>query len=280
MNKHDVALTQLLDIMRQLRDPSSGCPWDRQQTFGTIAPYTIEEAHEVADAIAEEDWMELKRELGDLLFQVVFHSQLAEENNLFGFSDVVSEIVEKMIRRHPHVFGDVFGDAGVRDAATQTRAWEEHKARERAEKRAASGAPSILDGVAKALPALSRAVKLQARAARVGFDWPQTRMVLDKINEEMAELSAEFVKRAAGDQTAQAGILDEFGDLLFVYANLARHLEIDPEEALRQANRKFERRFRCIEELLRDQGKQPDQCTLEELETLWREAKRREKAPA
>lgn len=267
---------ELLEIMRRLRDPEKGCPWDREQTFSSIAPYTIEESYEVAEAIASEDWNELKMELGDLMFQVVFHAQLASEAGYFNFEDVVKAVIHKMTSRHPHVFGDT----QIATADAQTRAWEDHKAAERAAKAATSRSlPSVLDGVTRGLPALTRAVKLQNRAARVGFDWPETSSVIDKIQEEMAELAAELVQRhdtpGAGDNAPR--IMDEFGDLLFVYANLARHLKLDPEEALRGANAKFERRFRRIEELLADQGKRPEDCALQALDDLWNQAKREEK---
>jgi len=230
----------LLAIMAKLRSPEGGCPWDLEQNFATIAPYTIEEAYEVADAIEQGDMGELRDELGDLLFQVVFHAQMASEAGSFTFEDVVRAICEKMIRRHPHVFGD---ETACSAGGVKGR-WEEIKA----EEKAARGKPareSILDDVPLALPALTRAVKLQARAARVGFDWPSTVEVLDKLNEEMLELSEELTKGGDRDR-----IEDEFGDLLFVYANLARHLKIDPEAALRRTNAKFRRRFGRIEEKL------------------------------
>jgi MazG family protein len=267
------SIERLLKIMRRLRDPEHGCPWDRAQDFATIAPYTIEEAYEVAEAISDRDFAELRLELGDLLFQVVFHAQMAEEAGYFSFQDVVNAISDKMERRHPHVFGS----GHIRDAAAQTIAWEEQKAAERSAK-GKDGPVSVLDGITKGLPALVRAIKLQNRAARVGFDWPETHMVIDKIQEEMAELAEELVKRGKSGDGNDHRILDEFGDLLFVYANLARHLKVDPEDALRHANRKFERRFRRIETLLEAQGKHPQDCTLEELDGLWNEVKREEKA--
>lgn len=257
----------LLAIMAKLRSPEGGCPWDLEQNFATIAPYTIEEAYEVADAIEQGDMGELRDELGDLLFQVVFHAQMASEAGSFTFEDVVRAICEKMIRRHPHVFGD----ETARSAGAVKGRWEEIKA----EEKAARGKPareSVLDDVPLALPALTRAVKLQARAARVGFDWPSTAEVLDKLNEEMLELSEELTKGGDRDR-----IEDEFGDLLFVYANLARHLKIDPEAALRRTNAKFRRRFGRIEEKLAAKGISPEQSTLEEMDALWNEAKREER---
>lgn len=262
------SMDALLAIMARLRSRDGGCPWDVQQTFATIAPYTIEEAYEVADAIHDGDLDALKDELGDLLFQVVFHARMAEETGRFAFGDVVSAVCEKMVRRHPHVFGD----DSIASAEAQTAAWEDHKAKERSEK----AHSSVLDGLTKGLPALTRAVKLQNRAARVGFDWPETKLVLDKVNEEMEELSAELVarKESGGDDKAnRERIEEEFGDLLFVYANLARHLRIDPEGALRKANAKFEKRFRYIEKSLAANGRSPEDATLEEMEALWRRAK-------
>jgi MazG family protein len=253
----------LLRIMASLRDPAAGCPWDREQDFASIAPYTIEEAYEVADAISRGEMGELRDELGDLLFQVVFHARMAEEAGEFDFADVVEGIVEKMIRRHPHVFAD----DEVADAEAQTRAWEEHKAKER---QAKGQHHSLLDGVTLGLPALSRAQKLQKRAARAGFDWPEVDSVLAKIAEELDEVRAEL---ASGDQLALQG---EIGDLLFACVNLARHAGVDPETALRTSNEKFERRFRHIEQALRDAGKDIEQCPLEEMDALWDEAKDKE----
>jgi MazG family protein len=262
------SLDRLLAIMARLRDPQHGCPWDREQNFATIAPYTIEEAYEVADAIARGDMVALKDELGDLLFQVVFHARMAEEAGLFAFDDVAAAIADKMERRHPHVFGDVRIDS----AAAQTVAWEEHKAAERRDRAKAAGdGHSVLDGVAAALPALLRAVKIQARAARIGFDWPEVRPVFDKLSEEIAELKAEF--EAGSDITR---VEDELGDLLFAVVNLARKLGIDPEASLRRATAKFERRFRRIEALAADRGVSSD---LDALETLWQEVKRTEGRP-
>ncbi|WP_113913283.1 nucleoside triphosphate pyrophosphohydrolase [Roseovarius dicentrarchi] len=257
-------LPRLLAIMRALRDPETGCPWDIEQDFASIAPYTIEEAYEVADAIQRADWSDLTGELGDLLLQVVFHAQIAQDRNLFDFNDVANEIANKMVARHPHVFGKESRD---KTAAQQTRDWEAVKATERAA-RAEAG---TLDGVALGLPALLRAVKLQKRAARVGFDWPNTAQVLDKLNEEIAEL-AEAAESGDADHTEE-----EFGDLLFVMANLARHMKIDPEAALRRANAKFTHRFERIEALLAEAGKTPQASDLAEMDALWNRAKAEEK---
>jgi MazG family protein len=253
-------VSKLIEIMRALRDPAGGCPWDQEQTFATIAPYTIEEAYEVAGAIEDEDWPALKDELGDLLLQVVFHSRMAEEKKLFDFSDVAAAITDKMIRRHPHVFGD---KDGIDTAAEQTLAWEEHKKKERAEKR-----HGVLDGVPSALPALLRAVKLQNRAASIGFDWDSASKVVEKIAEEANEI-VEAQNVGAG----KVRVEEEFGDLLFALANLARHLQIDPETALRSANAKFVRRFSYIERNLKSRGSTPAEATLDEMEALWQEAK-------
>ncbi|QJE72893.1 nucleoside triphosphate pyrophosphohydrolase [Aerophototrophica crusticola] len=259
-------LARLLDIMAKLRDPQGGCPWDVEQTFATIAPHTIEEAYEVADAIQSGDMHALKDELGDLLFQVVFYAQMAKEQGAFDFDAIAGQIADKMIRRHPHVFGD----AVVPTADDQTNRWEEQKARERAEKAAAEGkAPSALDGVITGLPALTRALKLQKRAARVGFDWTEAEQILDKMEEEIGELRAEL---QAGTRDP-ARVEDEMGDLLFVLVNLARRLEVEPETALRGANAKFERRFRQVEAYLAAEGRTPSQATLDEMESLWQRAK-------
>ena len=252
------AIIALVDVMAQLRAPQGGCPWDIEQNFRTIAPYTIEEAYEVADAIERGDMDALKDELGDLLFQAVFHARMAEEEGLFDFADVARGIADKMVRRHPHVFGE----ADMRDAEEQTAAWEEQKAAERT----AKGHGSLLDDVPAGLPGLTRAVKLQKRAARVGFDWTAAKDVLAKIAEETTEL-AEAMETKDADR-----IEDEFGDLLFVLANLSRHLKVDPEAALRRTNEKFIRRFRYIEEKL---GGRLAEASLEEMETLWTEAKTR-----
>ena len=259
------ALTQmqrLLRIMETLRDPQTGCPWDIEQTFATIAPYTIEEAHEVADAIARQAWGELPSELGDLLLQVVFHAQMASEAGVFTFADVARAICDKMIVRHPHVFG---GESRDKSSSQQTLDWEKQKAAERGQD------ARILDGVAMGLPALTRAIKLQNRAARVGFDWPSTDEVLDKLREEIAELAQ------ARASLSPDAIEDEFGDILFVMANLARHIKIDPEAALRRTNAKFTRRFARIEDWLREDGKTPATSDLAEMDSLWNRAKREER---
>ena len=260
----EVQMDRLLEIMRRLRDPDSGCPWDIEQSFETIAPYTIEEAYEVADAIARDDMANLKGELGDLLFQSVFHAQMAEEAGHFSFADVARTMSDKMVARHPHVFG---ADNREKSAEQQTRDWEAVKAAERARR----GETRTLDGVAIGLPALLRALKLQKRAARVGFDWPQVAQVIDKIAEESRELAE------ARDSLSADDIEDEMGDLLFVMANLARHLDVDPEAALRRANAKFQRRFEAIEDALARTGKTPGDSTLEEMDALWDAAKMMEK---
>jgi nucleoside triphosphate diphosphatase len=261
------AIDRLLEIMARLRDPRGGCPWDLEQDFGTIAPYTIEEAYEVADAIERGDMAALKDELGDLLFQVVFYAQMAREAGLFAFDDIVEAISDKMVRRHPHVFGD----ADIRSEPEQRRAWEAHKAAERETAAWDDVEASVLAGVARALPALMRAEKLQKRAARVGFDWPSKEPVFDKISEEIAEL-----QDAIAEGGIQERLEDEVGDLLFAVANIARHLRIDPEAALRHGNDKFERRFRAIEERLRPTGRKVEDCSLDELEAHWQAAKRAE----
>lgn len=255
----DGGLPRLVEIMRRLRDPEAGCAWDLEQDFDTIAPYAIEEAHEVADAIAQRDWRGLQSELGDLLFQVIYHTQMAAEAGYFSLDDVIRDAADKMVSRHPHVFGD----AAARSVEAQIDAWEEHKARERAA-RAQTG---VLDDVPLALPALMRAVKLQKRAARVGFDWPDAGQVVDKIAEEARELVE------ARDTLPAEAVAEEMGDLLFVMANLARHLKVDPEEALRAANGKFVRRFRAIEAALAAQGRRPEDSDLAEMDTLWDLAK-------
>jgi MazG family protein len=264
----DAAINRLVEVMARLRDPQGGCPWDLEQNFATIAPYTIEEAYEVADAIERQDMAALRDELGDLLLQVVFHARMAEEAGAFDLGQVAEGISEKMVRRHPHVFGSAVVDS----AAAQTKAWEEHKENERREQaRSAGKTASALDGVARGLPALLRALKLQRRAARVGFDWPHVRDVLAKVREELSEIDAEL------QGTRQmARLQDEVGDLLFACANLARHLEIDPEAALRHANGKFERRFRHVERRLVEQGRDLPGASLDEMEALWQEAKKSE----
>lgn len=251
-------MKKLLKLMEQLRDPVTGCPWDRAQTYATIVPYTIEEAYEVADAIARGDQAALQQELGDLLFQVVFYAQLAQEEGAFNFTDVVNAITDKMTRRHPHVFGNV----RFASVAEQRIAWEQIKAEER------GPVPSgVLDGVPAGLPALSRAVQLQRKAARVGFDWAAAAPVLAKIEEELGEIRAELATGTAERLT------EEIGDLLFAGVNLARHCQVDPEVALRRTNAKFERRFRQIEDWLAMAGRTPEQATLDEMEALWERAK-------
>lgn len=264
------AVTRLLEIMTRLRDPETGCPWDVEQTFASIAPYTIEEAYEVADAIAVGDMKGLRDELGDLLLQVVYHAEMAREAEHFDFDAVAEAVGDKMVRRHPHVFAKETVDS----SAAQSRAWEDHKEAERLAANVGNGdtgAASALDGVPSALPALLRAEKLGKRAARVGFDWPDLPPVLAKIQEEIGELEAEMV---GGGTTAR--LEHELGDLLFACTNLARHLKINPETALRQANRRFESRFRRVETLLAERGKTTSDATLDDLEALWAEAKREE----
>ena len=257
-------ISRLLSIMARLRDKDSGCAWDLEQSFETIAPYTIEEAYEVADSIQRQDLKDLKDELGDLLFQVVFHARMAEEANQFKFDDVVEAICSKMIRRHPHIFGT----EGPRSSAEQVLAWDQIKAKERDEKAQKLG---LLDDIPQGMPALTRAVKLSRRAASVGFVWPSIGEVLMKLDEEVEELKVEI----AADDKAKAR--DELGDVLFVAANIARTLDIDPEDALRQSNAKFERRFRFIESALSASGRSPEQSNLREMDELWNAAKRNEK---
>jgi len=268
-------IDDLLHLMARLRDPQYGCPWDLKQTYATIVPYTLEEAYEVADAIERADFEHLPGELGDLLFQVVYYSQLAQEEGRFEFAAVVDGITRKLIRRHPHVFvdGDLYGapDAARLEEAAVKQRWEELKAEERAAKAAVSEQLSLLDDVPQALPALSRAVKLQKRMAQVGFDWPEALPVVDKVREELDE-----VLEAMSENDPQA-ISEEVGDLLFVVTNLARHLKVDPESALRAANAKVERRFRFIEQALREAQRPIENCTLDELDALWGEAKKQEK---
>ncbi len=256
-------IDRLLAIMSRLRDPKGGCPWDVKQNFQSIAPYTIEEAYEVADAIERNDMADLRDELGDLLFQVVFHSQMAREAGAFGFDDVVNAICEKMERRHPHVFGD----ARIDSAEAQTIAWDEQKRRERS-----ATTDSVLADVPLGLPALTRANKLGKRAAEVGFEWPDTHGALDKVAEEIAELRAEL-----SGQPNLAAISDEIGDLLFSLVNVCRYMKIDPENSLRNANTKFERRFRYVERRLKEQGRTPEEATLEEMDVLWEEGKKEER---
>jgi MazG family protein len=262
-------VARLLGIMAALRTPGTGCPWDMAQTFATIAPYTIEEAYEVADAIDRSHMSNLKEELGDLLLQVVYHARMAEEQGAFSFADVAAAVSEKMVRRHPHVFGT----PEQRAAGAPKGFWENAKAEERRERSVASSSPEpLLDAVPVGLPGLTRAVKLQDKAAKVGFDWPSLAPVFAKMQEELAELEDVVAK---SDRTA---IDEEYGDLLFVLANVARHLAIDPESSLRSANQKFMRRFRYIEEQLFERGSSPVQSTLSEMDALWDEAKDRERS--
>ncbi len=266
------ALDDLLAVMVRLRDPETGCPWDVKQTFASIAPYTIEEAYEVADAIARNDVDGLKDELGDLLLQVVYHARMAQEQSQFAFADVVDAITAKMIRRHPHVFVD----SSLKDEFLSNDLWERIKAEEKAKR--GKGAGSLLDDVPVGMPGLTRAVKLQKRAAKVGFDWPDLGPVLAKAEEEIAELKAAIAE--GEDEAAKDHVAEEFGDLLFVMANLARHLGVDPEAALRGANGKFVRRFASIEAALSAQGRKPEDATLEEMDALWDAAKDAEKKDA
>jgi tetrapyrrole methylase family protein/MazG family protein/ATP diphosphatase len=264
------ALAQLLGIMARLRDPEHGCPWDRAQSFRTIAPYTIEEAYEVADAIERGEPRKLEDELGDLLFQVAFHARMAEERGWFDFAAVTRGICEKLMRRHPHVFGD---GPGARDAAEVSRSWEEHKARERAEAAGggADGDPSVLAEIARALPALTRAAKLGRRAAHVGFDWENASQVREKVLEEVGELDVALARSVTPGAPELA---EELGDLLLTVANWSRHLGVDPEEALRSANSKFERRFRRMERLAGERGDALETLSAAAWDALWREAKR------
>ena len=276
---HDAAsgLPRLLEIMRRLRAPD-GCPWDLEQDFASIAPYTIEEAHEVADAIARGDMADLRDELGDLLLQVVYHAQMAQEAGHWDFDAVARGVADKMVRRHPHVFGD---QADGRDADGQTVEWEKIKAAERAARGEPEGPVSALDGVALGLPALTRALKLQKRAARVGFDWPEAGDVLEKLREEAEELveARDAADRDGGDRDGgdRDALEEEFGDLAFVMVNLGRKLGLDPEAALRAANAKFERRFRAVETGLAAAGKAPGEASLAEMDALWDRAKAAEK---
>lgn len=262
------AIEQLLEIMRHLRDPRTGCPWDREQNYHSLVPYTLEEAYEVADAIEQNDLEHLPDELGDLLFQVVFYAQIGQEQGRFDFEDVAQRISDKLVRRHPHVFADAVIDS----AEEQTRAWEEHKRSER-DRKAGAVQAGILDGVSLALPALVRAAKLQRRAARVGFDWPQVNGVLAKVREELAEIEIELQADSAPERLAE-----ELGDLLFSCVNLARHLQVEPEAALRTANIKFEQRFRQVESMLQAAGG-VEQVSLAEMNAAWEAVKRAEKDP-
>lgn len=268
-------LDDLLFLMARLRDPQYGCPWDLKQNFASIVPHTLEEAYEVADAIERADFAHLPGELGDLLFQVVYYSQLGREEGRFDFSTVVDSITRKLVRRHPHVFpdGDLYGPLNqprLSEADIKQR-WETIKAEERAAEAVVPEQLSLLDDVPRALPALSRAVKLQKRAARAGFDWPESLAIVDKLHEELNEVLEAL---ASGDQ---AHIAEEVGDLLFVVVNLARHLNVEPEAALRATNQKFERRFRFIEEALRAVGRRVEETALDELDALWNQAKCQEK---
>ncbi len=260
-------MEKLLEIMARLRDPEAGCPWDRQQTFASIVPYTLEEAYEVAEAIERGTREELRDELGDLLFQVVFYAQIAKEAGFFDFNDIVAGIMGKLIRRHPHVFGE---QKGIATAEAQTLAWEAHKAAER-RTRAESGHSSVLDGISRSLPALTRAIKLQRRAARVGFDWAHIEPVLDKIAEELGE-----VRQALSSKAPEEHLAEEVGDLLFACVNLARFAGVDPEAALRKSNVKFEQRFRAIEQALAEQGRTVEEASLMEMDGLWEQIKRSE----
>jgi len=254
-------IDRLLELMATLRDPQRGCPWDLKQTYATIVPYTLEEAYEVADAIEREDFDELREELGDLLLQVVFYAQIAREEGRFDFESVAAAINDKLVRRHPHVFSDTT----FASETEQHAAWEAQKAVERAAKQdEPPEAQSVMEGVARALPALVRAEKLQKRAARVGFDWDALDPVIDKIHEEIEEVRAEV-----GQPDNHHRLREEVGDLLFAVANLARHLRVDPEEALRHANDKFETRFRGIESRVAAEGRRPEDCSLDELESHW-----------
>jgi ATP diphosphatase len=256
-------INQLLEIMQRLRDPDNGCPWDIEQDFVTIAPYTIEEAYEVSDAITRNNMDDLRDELGDLLFQTVFHAQMADELGEFNFSDVVQSVCDKMTRRHPHVFADT----KIKDSVAQTEAWEKQKASERRNR----GSQGVLSDIPIALPATMRALKLQQRAARVGFDWPDVKPIFDKLQEEIIELQNEL---KAEDN--HANIENEMGDILFVCINLARKLNVSPEMALTRTNKKFTTRFKHIEVALKSKGKTPETSNLQEMEQLWRQAKSKE----
>lgn len=263
-------INALLEVMRVLRDPRNGCPWDREQDFRTLVPHTLEEAYEVAEAIELGDFDELRLELGDLLFQVVFYAQIASERKLFAFDDVVQGVTEKLIRRHPHVFDTAdFDTADIADRGELNRAWEAHKSRERRQKGHRTG--SAMDGITNTVPALSRAIKLQKRAAGCGFDWSDLQPVIDKVDEELQELSQAVREDAGGDELAE-----ELGDLLFSCVNVARHLKFDPEQILRQANRKFEQRFRSLEQLASEQGLDLQSSDSEQLEALWEQVKQDE----
>ncbi len=269
----DTGIQRLIAIMAKLRDPDGGCPWDVEQTFATVAPYTIEEAYEVVDAIDRNAMGDLRDELGDLLLQVVFHARMAEEQQAFAFADVVDAICDKMVRRHPHVFAD----ARVENTQAQTQAWEEHKRTER--KASGDDDTSALAGIARGMPEWQRATKLQKRAARVGFDWPGPDPVIAKLHEEIDEVRVEFaaVQADPGDAQAQVRLEDEVGDLLFVCANIARHAKVDPGNALRRANTKFERRFRMMETLAAGDGTELQSLSLEAQDRYWNRAKANER---
>ncbi len=260
LSEPEASIARLIAIVRKLRDPKEGCPWDIVQTFSSIAPHTIEEAYEVADAIERQDWDDLKSELGDLLFQSIFHAQIAEEKGLFSFCDVVDNMSEKMVARHPHVFGDELRNKTMEQ---QSQDWETIKAKERIKK----SQKGVLDGVAKGLPALVRSLKLQKRAARVGFDWLETKEIFAKISEEIDELKCEI------DSVNLEKVEEEFGDVLFVLTNLGRRLRINPETALSRANTKFTQRFEWIESMLLTNGRDLTDCSLNELNELWKQAK-------
>jgi nucleoside triphosphate diphosphatase len=274
MSEAESGITALIALMARLRDPKSGCPWDQKQTFATVAPFTIEEAYEVADAIEHGDPTKLRDELGDLLFQVVFHARMAQERGWFDFGQVASAIHEKLVRRHPHVFGG----QSVSGEAELSRAWEEQKAQERAAGGGVSGSVSALADVPRGLPALVRAAKLGKRAGRVGFDWPDAAQVREKVLEELGEVDGALAAAAAGgDATNSPAVVEEVGDLLFAVANWSRHLKIDAEEALRAANSKFERRFRDMESLARERGLSLETLSPQQWENLWQESKARER---
>ncbi|PSV57764.1 nucleoside triphosphate pyrophosphohydrolase [Photobacterium sp. GB-3] len=264
-NKQASQMEQLLTIMSQLRDPHRGCPWDLKQNFDSIVPYTLEEAYEVADAIEQKNWNDVKEELGDLLFQVVFYSQMAKEQGLFEFDDVVADISEKLVRRHPHVFSDADFD----DEAAVQQNWEAEKAKERAAKEQDE---SLLANIPNALPALMRADKIQKRCANVGFDWDELAPVVDKVKEELDEVMDEVIQAVPEQQRIE----EELGDLLFSVVNLSRHLKVKPEMALQKANKKFEKRFRQVEESVLEQGKIISQCSLTELDEAWNRVKEKE----
>ncbi|MFD2207371.1 nucleoside triphosphate pyrophosphohydrolase [Kiloniella antarctica] len=263
--KNKNGIDRLIQLMADLRDPNGGCPWDIEQTFQTIAPYTIEEAYEVADAIEKKDHSSLRDELGDLLLQVVYHARIAEDNKLFDFEDIAQAITDKMVNRHPHVYGDVSHN----NVQEQAMAWEDLKAQERVKKQG-KAEDSILDGITLGLPAATRAVKLQKRAARVGFDWPDLHPVIEKIHEEIEELKDVLLQEKPIDMDSAE---DELGDVLFSVVNLARHLDLDPEQALRRTNQKFEKRFRGIETALKEQEIKIQNADLEVMEELWNQQK-------